>query len=220
MKRSSVLLLVAIEVLMLSQQTDIAAGKTSSVGVKGGINIAKLNGDDAEGAESKTDFIGGVFVSIGIDRIVSLQPEILLSRKGAQGTAFGYEGEVELNYLEIPLLFKASLPSDGAIIPHLFVGPALSFSLSARATGKSSGFFGVSEQTVELDDQVQDFDLGLVFGGGLNFNFVSAIIVVDGRYNLGLKSIDAESKSLGIGESDFDLKNGVFSIMIGAAASF
>ncbi|MFA4948297.1 MAG: porin family protein, partial [Candidatus Krumholzibacteriia bacterium] len=89
-------------------------------GVKGGLNMANITGDDAEGTLMKIGGLGGVFISYDITEIFAVQPEILFSMKGTKEDFEGTDVSTSLNYIEIPLLLKVNLPTEGAIKPSLY----------------------------------------------------------------------------------------------------
>ena len=189
--------------------------------IKGGIKIgassAKLHGEDVEDFEdflgedliSKLGFSAGVFITFNITEMFAIQPEVLYTMKGAK-----YEEEifgetlkfwVNLTYLEIPLLAKIIVPTQGIVKPCLFAGPALAIKLSGKAKAEYAG-----ETEEENIEDMKGTDFGLVIGAGLDFGLGApgmGKLTVDIRYSLGLSTI-----------SDFedeDVKNGVFSLMIG-----
>ncbi len=87
-----------------------------SYGVKGGVNLAKFVGDDAEksglyDSKSKIGFSAGLFVSISPIDMIAIQPAILFSLKGTKVELEGFEGYEydNLYYIEIPLLESTML---------------------------------------------------------------------------------------------------------------
>jgi hypothetical protein len=112
---------------------------------------------------------------------------------------------LKLDYLEIPLLVKIMPGTKGSVKPYLFAGPAVAIKVSGKVKAE---FEGESDEE-DLED-VKGTDFGLVVGAGVDFGFGASgkgNLSVDIRYNLGLSTI-----------SDFegdDVKNGVFSLMVG-----
>jgi len=162
-------------------------------GLKAGANVANVNGDFAtelENWKSTVGFCGGIFLELNFGRILTIQPEVLYTMKGADSGA----GKLSLDYLEIPVLLKVRIPT-GSIHPFVFAGPAFGFRLKAVIEG------------IEIDDMPKS-DYGAVLGGGLQ---LGRSIHVDVRYTMGLDK-------LAIPELDtIDLKNGVLSATLGLA---
>jgi len=192
--------------LLLTISTAYAQGITG--GLKAGMNNANLHGDDVEGFgyESKMGFCAGGFISFKVANIVAIQPEVLYTQKGAKWEIVGmtWKDTYNLNYLEIPVLLKVIMPIQGMIKPHLFVGPYFAYNLTAKTKTEHNGY----SEEIDVDEEVKDSDFGAVFGGGIDFGLPAGKIVFDARYSLGLTTIDEEG---------FDVKNNVFSFMLGYA---
>jgi len=200
----------------------LAAGASAAgigLGVKGGLNIANLTGSDMlqgnnvaqETKNSRLGIIIGAFVAINISDMVTIQPEVLYTQKGAkyegnlaQQTGTAFTSEIKLDYLEIPVLLKVSLLPKAAVVqPNLYFGPAFALKLKADVEtdqGESEIYNAPPE-----GDNVKNDDWGLVFGGGLDFNFSGKEIGIEGRYTLGLSDWTTYQP--------VDMKNGTFSIL-------
>jgi hypothetical protein len=179
--------------------------------------MAKLHGDDVEdftdllgGAQkSRIGFCAGGFITFNITGMFAIQPEVLYTMKGSR-----YEEEIlgetfklwiKLDYLEIPVLVKIMAPSPGGVNPYLFAGPVFALKLSSKMKAEYAG-----ESAEEDIEDLKGTDFGLVIGAGVDFGFGASgmgKMTLDVRYSLGLSTI-----------SDFegdDVKNGVFSLMVG-----
>jgi hypothetical protein len=175
-------------------------------GPKIGVNIANLNGDDAGGSEAKWGLNAGAFLNLGINPAVSFQAEILFSQKGARWTGTNpWFGDVEvtaaLDYFEFPVLLKLSWPVPGRTVPSILFGTYFATKLSATGTLDIAGI----STSADIDD-VESSDYGLVFAAGLDLLVGTGRIVLDGRYSLGLTTVD---------EAGLDMKNGTFSVAVG-----
>jgi hypothetical protein len=172
------------------------------LGVKAGLNLANLSGDDISDTDARTGFAGGLFFMYQFNDMFAIQPEAYYSMKGATDKGsfegYSYEAELKLDYLEIPLLLKFLIPiKDSNVRPTVFAGPSFGFNMSAKSKVEAGG------QTFEQDiEYVASTDFGLVFGGGIGFPVGNGELGFDIRYILGLSTIDDSS------EKD-DVKNGV-----------
>lgn len=177
------------------------------LGLKGGLNLSSLKGDDApENAENRTGFAGGAFLQYQFSSMFAIQPELTYSMKGAtekgnfdfEGFQYDYDATYKLNYLEIPVLLKLIIPTQGAgVRPTIFAGPSVAFKMSSKQSVEING------QSVEDDlENIKSTDFGLVFGGGLGFPLGKGELGFDIRYILGLSTIDDSS-------DNYDVKNGV-----------
>ncbi len=159
-------------------------------------DFISFNAIELSKMSSMTAFLFGGFVNIQINDNFALQPELLYIRKGAQQdlevntTILGFvptdlSGTLKwkLDYIEIPLLLKVMIPTEGALKPSFFAGPAISFVVSSNL---GLELVGVSED-VDIGSLVKSTDFGLVFGGCLDIDLSPKnFIVIDARYELGL----------------------------------
>ena len=180
----------------------------TTLGVKGGINIATVdtNMDIADVVESRTGFVGGGFVTLGLGSLFALQPELLYSQKGFKFDETGTAVQVGINYIEIPVLLKAQFKV-AMLRPAVYAGPVLSFE-----TGCSLSALEIS---VDCDDEMAGMDerkkneWGAVFGANLDFIVGPVILILDARYQLGLTNL------ADVPDSDEEVKNRVWQIMAG-----
>ncbi len=104
-------------------------------GVKGGLNMANLSGDDVSAPDEDQN---------GHDRwrVPLLQyhgdlrdpARAAFHDEGRRESTFRLiDASIKANYIEIPLLFKVTLPTEGKIKPSLYAGPALGILMSAKA---------------------------------------------------------------------------------------
>ena len=204
MKRLVVTMFAIVLMVTLCSSSVFAGGLTGK-GVKGGLNFANFHGEDTEGMNlnSKMGFCAGGFITYSINDVFAIQPEVLFTMKGTKwDTGYGATITYSLNYVEIPVLFRLSMPNQRSVRPSLFVGPYLAIKLSSKATLESGGV------SVDLDwgEDVKTTDFGVVVGGGVDFALGSRPVTVDARYTLGLTSFY---------EAPDDLKNGVLSVLVG-----
>jgi hypothetical protein len=195
-------------VLIFVVSSSASAQGLAGYGFKVGLNMANLSGDDViEGTDSKMGFCLGGFVTYSLNEMIALQPEVLYTMKGAkwEEEVFGETLEVTwtLDYLEIPILAKVVIPTQGTVKPNLFVGPALGINLRGKAKAEIAG----ESEEGDIED-MKSTDFGLVFGAGIDFGLPHSAITVDGRYVMGLSTIDDS-------EEKADVKNGVITFMIG-----
>ena len=206
MKRSALAMFVIVMVSGAGSGF-VCAGPLSG-GPKLGMNLTNLYGSDVEESGFKSGVCLGAFMTFNISSVFAIQPELLYTQKGDK-----YEDEDEffgtlkawtmLDYLEIPILAKFSIPTKGKVTPNLFFGPAVAFKT------RSKGRLEIEGLSVEVDiEDVSGVDLGLALGAGVGIVAGPGEVVVDARYTLGLTSVDAS-------EWDMDVKNAAISILVG-----
>lgn len=169
-------------------------------GIKAGINLANLTGDDvSDDAGMKFGIAAGGYLVYEINPMFALQPELLFTMKGTFVDGEGYEQTTNLNYIEIPVLAKLNIPMDGMMKPAVFLGPAFGINMSATYDYESD----YGDDDGDIDD-IKSTDFGLVLGAGASFGKIS----VDARYNMGLTNIyDLDG--------DPEAKNSVISLLFG-----
>ena len=162
-------------------------------GIKAGANIANVNGnfsDQLSDWKSTVGFCAGIFLELNLGRVLTIQPEVLYTVKGADAGT----GKLKFDYIEVPVLLKVRIPIS-TIHPFIFAGPAFGFNLKAVLDG------------IKIDD-MPAADYGAVLGGGLQ---LGRSIHIDVRYTMGLQKLAIPD--LGT----IDLKNGVISATLGLA---
>ena len=200
------LIMVTFVILLVSALSSVSVfAQRIKVGLKGGVNLANFSEIDNEldeYAEYRIVVCGGGFISLGISESLAIQPEVLFTGKGAlyEETFLGesIRLKMKLDYLEIPLLLKLSVPPQSQSKLIIFGGPAIAIKLSAKSTLE---VLGEIEETI-LED-VKNNDYGIVVGAGFDFGG----FVIEGRYTIGLTPID--------GDEETDIKNRVISFMAG-----
>jgi len=218
MKNSIIVRVALVFILMPALSQPVCAQGVMVKGVKFGANFSNFHGDavnppdDTDGDfgwNNKIGFCAGGFLALKVGEIFAFQPEVFVTTKGArdeeefQGQKFS--AKITLTYLEIPLLAKIIVPVQGNIKPNLFAGPALALKLN----GKSK----VTTPTISREEDIEDLknsDFSLVAGAGLDFVLPGGgvTLMFEGRYVLGLTSIDGSAGKA-------DIKNKAFSFLLG-----
>ena len=169
MKKFLLLLLAAVSLSVTYAQLQ--------VGAKGGLNLSKFTGNDAGDAKMKVGFNVGALAGYSITDMISVQAELQYSLQGAKYNADSIlaSGNINLSYLNIPILIKYTHPSGF----FAETGPQLGLLLSAKS--KSGGV------TEDVKSSFKSTDFSWVFGLGF---LTSANIGIDARYNLGLSTLE------------------------------
>jgi hypothetical protein len=173
-------------------------------GVKGGLSIANtsLEGDEDDDLSSRTGFAAGAYFNYPLTARFGIQPEVLYVQKGARLSEDGFEFKLNLDYIEIPILFVAKFAEAGrGVRPFVGVGPSIGFNTTAKEIEE---FEGVTDE--DDIEEISSTDFGLVFTGGVQFNRFG----VEVRYNLGLMDVEGE-------DDDFTAKTRSFMILFSYA---
>ncbi|MFC0776542.1 porin family protein [Flavobacterium sp. HJSW_4] len=141
-------------------------------GVKGGLNISNVVGGDVDNNKTLVGFHVGGLAEIHVVEKFYIQPELLYSAQGAKFDGpFGSDGDLKLNYLNIPVLAKYYIVDKKF---NVEAGPQLGILLSAKGNGE------------DVKDYTRSTDFGFNLGAGYSFteNFSVGL-----RYTIGLSPI-------------------------------
>lgn len=175
-----------------------------------------LDGED--GPDSKIGFMLGAALEIGLNEKFAVQPELVFIQKGAQSeeSAGGetLKQTLTINYLEVPVLFKAKF---GKFYAN--AGPSFAFGLGGKDKWEYTAP-GISEEEEydvkfgddpgNTDDTYFDnaFDLGFQLGVG----YQVGPVVLDLRYGLGLSNLNDEPDGF---SGDWAIKNRSLQFTVG-----
>jgi hypothetical protein len=191
------LLIAGVLLLGWAGQADAVAGMHA--GIKGGVNIANQSTDGTEAADSRNGMAIGGWIQVPVAPMFSVQPEAYFSMKGDSEESGGVTASINMDYIEVPVLAKATFGAPGApVSPSLFAGPSVGLNISSKAKVEGGGLDG----EIDVKDATKSTEFGMVFGGAVEFGNFG----IDVRYNKGLTNVNEDSSS-------GDLKNNVFSIL-------
>lgn len=145
MKRIILLLLVSSFYLISSSQT--------SLGVKGGLNIAKTK-NLTTSPQERYSFHAGFNIQQAISNKIFFQPELLYSSKGYSFTSdfASSDGANRLNYLSIPVLFGYRVDDKLSIL----LGPEFNYLLKSTVR--------YDRAVTDFTQQYPRFDAGVALG--------------------------------------------------------
>jgi hypothetical protein len=177
--------------------------RNNGFGIKGGFNLADIRGGNRDSYKDQLSnlktYHAGVYAQFGLNDKVSIQPEILFSRKGYDDQ-FDFGGgtlttrETRLDYIQVPVLFVYNFLDNVSV----HVGPQASLLVRVKDGGV--------ERSVSAAG-MHSLDYGVV--GGLEARVGPAR--VGARYDLGLADIYKGSANRVYN----DVKNGVFQVYVG-----
>ncbi len=190
----------------------IATGSfAQEYGVKAGLNLANMlvkddNNTYSDDFDMKLGFHVGVTAEFPLTELFSFETGLLLSQKGYKlEESWGgetYEYTLTLNYLEIPLLGKATYDLGGTAI-YGQLGPYVGFGLTGKFKDEDE------DQDVDWgsgdDDHYKRLDFGLNIGAGVQLNNIT----IGASYGLGLMNITPHD------EGSFTVNNRVIGVSVG-----
>jgi len=206
-------------------------------GIRGGINLADFFTEgDVETNGSTGLNLGAAFTLIKLGPInlvaegyyaekgtgqdvIGLNPENLLGLENPEELERLLENggtlEYGLDYVEVPVLARINLPVQGGVLrPYLNAGPAFSWQINCGVkvdvASESSNFECSDLQRENLQETIQDYEMGMIIGGGLDLPIfeLGAGLNLDIRYNRGLSRLTRVDEN-GV------VKNSAWTMMLG-----
>ena len=192
----------------------------AQIGIRAGLNVADLVGDDAdndfEGAgideQPRLGLAAGVSYDLAFTPTLGARVEAIYSQKGAKATvdAIEIDGEeitaggsitTRLDYVEVPILLTAGTTTASGLEIRGFAGPALGFEIN---TGVSCSGDIEDGCDFEGEDGTRALDLGAAVGASVG----AGPFAVDLRFTRSLRSVAKELEGPGTPE----IFNSVFTV--------
>ncbi|WP_293785455.1 porin family protein [uncultured Pedobacter sp.] len=180
---------IIFSIVFLTLGWATSKAQTFNLGVKAGVNLAKLNADFAS-EENRLGYQIGAWARIG-GASLFVQPEAYIGSKGNKfisiqqdnGNEVSAEGKVKFTTLDIPVLLGTKFGAKNLNF-RLMAGPVISFVLD-----ENSSFSSAYQQATDFDNY-KNQALGLQAGAGIDVGNIS----VDLRYEAGLSNISKSEK--------------------------
>ncbi|MGE4454430.1 MAG: porin family protein [Sphaerochaeta sp.] len=184
---------ILISLLVLVFAVSAISAGTLKAGVSVGGNVAFVGTEPSGDGTPRYGFTGGVY---GEYDFYSLGEMVDLSvQSGLYYTMKGFRTEVDVtptvstdlslnnDYIEMPMLLKASFSLDLPASPYIRVGPSVGY----RIINDPSTDPEIAVVEAGAEDKFTNFDAGIVFGAGADLDMGLSI---DARFNLGLLNIE------------------------------
>lgn len=161
---------------------------TPTYGVKGGILLSTVTGDDAiDQFAKKIGFQIGITGAYYIQPKLSVRGEINYEAKGAKFS--NHEMDMNLNYVSVPLYLKFNFTKDPEF--YIYGGAYGSYLLSAKTKGTYEKFDVVESINENIIDNITKYDIGIIGGLGVQGRFNRYTdIFLDLRYTQGFINLD------------------------------
>ncbi|WP_426059894.1 porin family protein [Hymenobacter sp. B1770] len=186
----------------------VTESRNTGFGVKGGINVNSLRGDDVQNVtrDARNDFHAGVYGQFGFNEFSSLQAELLYSRQGFDantgvGASAGAQQRYRMDYLMLPIMFVGN------------VTETLSFHIGPQVSLLTNIMRGDEDLDISSNG-FNSFDYGGV--GGVEARLGPARL--GARYNLSLGKLfedGGSSTTINPNFSNAKIYNNLFQIYLG-----
>ncbi|QPH37932.1 porin family protein [Pedobacter endophyticus] len=193
---------IILSVVFLTVCWATSQAQTFNLGIKAGVNLAKINADFAK-EENRLGYQVGAWARVG-GASFYVQPEAYIGSKGnkfisitqTDGNEVSAEGKVKFTTLTVPVLFGTKFGANNLNF-RLMAGPAISFVLD-----ENSSFSSAYQQATDFNDY-KNQAFAIQAGAGVDVGAIS----VDLRYEAGLTNISNSDR--------YSQKQNVFQLSLG-----
>jgi hypothetical protein len=150
-----------------------------SFGLKAGVNLYKISGEDYDDPifKRRTALHAGIFYQLPVGTLFRIQPELLYSGEGIKLEDEDIEAKIIFNYLNVPVMFQVHTP----IGLFFETGPQVGFLLNAKVKYKEDG----DEYEEKMEDEMRKTSFSWGAGAGYMFGNFG----IGARYNFGLSKL-------------------------------
>lgn len=156
-----------------------AFGQGIGVGIKGGVNFARIDLANAS-TSYRTSYHLGAFAKFIITGKIGIRPEAYYSIQGTELNSNAVDSELSLHYFQVPILLEYSPIS----ILNIHAGPQFGFLLRAR--DKTAGI------VTDIEKDLKKGDFMITAGVGVNLPMGLSLAL---RYVKGLSDISEDIDS-------------------------
>jgi len=215
--RRLLFVMVLAAALCTAAAPEAGAGTREAI-VWGGAAVSDVFGSDGEslGGNNRSSYTWGLSVYWKLGRHVGVELGGRYTKKGTSGkidtryserdstSGFILDAELELSYIEVPLLVAGVLPVGERSEVRGYAGASANFLTSSQITGTLNGFHYDAPA-----DNVTDLDWAGVLGLSYEYRMHTVALVFDMRFVASLGSIEDAP------DLDADVKLGTFEFAIG-----
>ncbi|MGH7524364.1 MAG: porin family protein [Gemmatimonadales bacterium] len=195
-RRSGWLVLPLVAALAASPAHQ-ASAQFVSFGVVAGASLSTFTGDLATDAKNNTGFLAGAFVRIGALGF-AVQPGVFYVTKGAkfEDVGQGVSDKTKLDYIEIPVVIRLSLPM------HLYAGAglAIGFKLGCKVSLDTPN---ASDEDCASATDVTPGPKSTEYSGIAEAGFNFGKFSLGGRADIGISNAEAALHSGSASDANF-----------------
>lgn len=192
--------------------TIVTNAQEFTFGGQAGLNLSEIVGKQVDNGSSKIGFLVGAFGEYRLIDQLGIRAELNYSQQGAEfnfddGFGTRISQKINLNYLNIPIIFKG----------YLWSGP-ISIDIGTQVGVLLSENYEFNEVTAE-EDEADKIDLAVLAGFTYHFQDNSNLegILISLRYTRGITNIydTSEVRLDEENELENDFVNSIFSLRVG-----
>lgn len=186
----------------------------AAAGFRAGVRSSGL--DVSPEVERTSALVLGGYLGFGLSDRLALQVEVAYGGRGGSGLGLGADAldagatpvELDMQYLEVPVLLRTGFPTDW-LLPSFFAGPYAAFVLSCEVTPDGGTTTSCDDEAAGQRFSPRTTDFGMVVGAALDVAVGRSTLFVDARYTLGILSLQAGSDGFDARHNGVALTGGV-----------
>ena len=175
-------------------------------GLRVGLNVTTVNSDSPilDGNQAKTGLNVGVALGTSLTHYTPLYVErgLYYTQKGGKSEVGGEKFTYNLDYLELPIVFKYKGDLGGGAVIEPFVGGYVACGVGGKIKDYNHRA-AYSSFSDDYDDNFNRFDGGLRIGCGLSYD----MLYVEAAYDAGLANVGKDAFD--------DTHTGAFNLTVG-----
>jgi hypothetical protein len=184
--KAMVVTVIAAAVICLD--VSAARAQTVSGGFEGGLPATWIDTSGQYETHSSPGAAFGGFVTFAVSPSIRIQPELLVVANRLTTNLSSLTGHVSFTSVEFPVLVRAAVAKSGRSAFVLLGGVQPAYMGTVRQ--KLEGI------EMELSEEIKNFNLSLVFGGGLEFSAGPGALTVDVRTSIGVRELSTDTNFL------------------------
>jgi hypothetical protein len=203
-KRLTLAIVVVSGSLVMSTTSKAQVG--FAIGPKAGLSITSYQGDGAGNVTARANWVAGAFANIQIIPAFCIQPELLISQKGASQTKGFRTNDINVTYFDVPILAKIRLPIQNVFFPHVLIGPDFAYNIGASYSSVDTRT-GLTITTSTTN--ISKSDVGGLVGLGFDIQSRSIFFTFDARYGFGFSNLGDDTYNLNFKNSGWTFAAGI-----------
>ena len=195
MKKLFIYLLLSLPLPLMAQ-----------IGIKGGLNFAKVSKASEISSSNKAGFHAGIFLAMPSKKMISSRTELIFSRQGYDYKNATTTGNVNMDYIQMGQLMSINITKYFS----LMLGAQTSYLISAQADSSTGTGSGPEKSIMDLYNRI---DYG--YAVGVEIHPVLGLII-GARYNVSLAKVYKDLQNMQAPSfTSQDAKNNVIQISVG-----
>lgn len=184
--KGSELIIAAVSACMISLcPPSSARARNFTLGPRIGMIVSNITETPPEWDDDKEYRLGltlGAFFDWRITETISIQPELLYTRKGVMTNLYDgiivIDADVYFDYIELPLVLKYTFRPGRALRPTIYAGPIFAYCISSEA--ELTAWF--LSTTIDFSSLSHTTDFGALFGAGISYPAGPGAFTLDVRF--------------------------------------